>query len=53
MNRLITWVIVVAFALPVAVFTRPVPDCVSPYGVRDDTVCVYAGYPYDHGIQVG
>lgn len=45
-------VAIILFPLSAAV-TEPVPNCVSPYGIRDDTVCVYAGYPYDHGTQVG
>lgn len=41
-------------AVSLAAVTEPVPTCVSPYGVRDDTVCIAAdGYPYYHGVQVG
>lgn len=53
MRRLIPWIILVALMIVMIVFARPIPNCTSTYGVDDDTTCVYAGYPYRNGVQVG
>lgn len=53
MRRLIPLVVTVVLCALMVVFARPIPNCTSVYGVDDPGVCVYAGYPYRHGEQVG
>lgn len=51
--RVLPWLVTVAVLSVIAVYARPIPNCTSVYGVDDPDVCVYAGYAYKDGVQVG
>lgn len=55
MARRVIVAVVIVVAFVAVVFTvGPVPQCESPYGVRDVDTCIAAdGYAYRHGVQVG
>lgn len=53
-STLIAIIVTVLLVGLVAANAKPIPSCITPYGINDPDVCIAAdGYPYKHGIQVG